>query len=67
MAKQAVRKRLTRLALECGLTAFSGTETGGESLELDKVFSGIPNEEVEEAEAVLRDFLELQEGLRSPN
>jgi len=71
--KQATRRRLARLAYECGFEAFTkpsealavrGTEG---ILGLAKLLDEVPDEELGEIEATLKDFRGLQEGLRSLN
>jgi len=73
MAKQAVRKRLVRLAYECG---FEGFNKPSEAfivrdkeviLGLAELLDEIPDNELGEIESTLEDFMELQEGLRSLN
>ena len=75
MQKQAARrKRLVRLAYECGFEAFtapfeafSKIEAGDEGPGLTELLNDIPDEELGEVEAALKDFQGLQEAIRSLN
>jgi len=67
MQKQATRRRLARLAYECGLESFSKTEAGDEVLGLTELLNEVPDAELGEFEVVLKDLQVLQVSLRSLN
>jgi len=67
MAKQAVRKRLVRLAYECGFEGFPMAEVGDGILPFIELLGTIPDEELGEFEAALKDLQGLQASLRSLN
>jgi len=63
--KQATRRRLARLAYDCGFERFSGAKNS--AVGFTELFNQVPDEALCEVEAILKDYQELQEALRSPN
>ena len=62
--KSTTRKRLVRLAYECG---FDGCSDEGKHLEIDQLLNEVPDDELPEIEDALEGYAQFQEALRSPN